>query len=256
MSSQSGATAPGPAILAATLAPLALSATASAPGEPPAGWQPWVIRPDKKKTRYAVAVQAVDGQERRVLHAAADSAASGLWVPVDVPAAAATRISWSWRAGALIEGADGSRPEAEDAPVRLVLAFDGDWRRLPLRDQMQAETARFLTGRDMPYATLIYTWDACQPVEAMIPNAYSARIKKKVVESGPSNVGRWRRYERDFAQDFIEAFGEPPGRLIGIGVLTDTDNTRTSVQGWYGDIQLLTAGRRPFGTFAERAALD
>ena len=32
---------------------------------------------------------------------------------------------------------------------------------------------------------------------------------------------------------------DQPGRLIGIGVLTDTDNTGEYAEAWYGDIQLL-----------------
>jgi hypothetical protein len=38
------------------------------------------------------------------------------------------------------------------------------------------------------------------------------------------------------AADFQRAFGEEPGMLVGIGLLTDTDNTATKVQAWYGDI--------------------
>ena len=30
---------------------------------------------------------------------------------------------------------------------------------------------------------------------------------------------------------------------MSIGVLTDTDNTGDSVEAWYGDIQLIPAGR-------------
>ena len=35
-----------------------------------------------------------------------------------------------------------------------------------------------------------------------------------------------------------KAFGEAPGALIAIGLMTDTDNTRSQAQAWYGTIQL------------------
>ncbi|MDX3904985.1 MAG: DUF3047 domain-containing protein [Pigmentiphaga sp.] len=240
----------------AGVAALRLSQSASPVGGPPAGWQPWIIRPDKARTRYQVARARIDGHERPVLHAVAEEAASGMWVPVDVPAADMPYVRWSWRADALIADADGSRPEAEDATARLVLAFDGDRRQLPLREQMLAETARMLLGRDIPYATLIYTWDTRVPAETGMVNAHSSRIRLKVVESGPDRVGQWLDYERNYVQDYIELFGEVPGRLIGIGVMTDTDNTRSYAESWYGDIQLLTPSRTALGELPGGTAID
>jgi hypothetical protein len=165
-------------------------------------------------------------------------------------------ISWSWRTDAMIEGADSSRPETEDSPTRLILAFDGDFKKLPLRDQLVAETARMILGREMPYATLIYTWDAKQPAGTVIPNAHTGRIKKKVVESGAARTGKWLAYQRNYVQDYTEIFGEAPGKLLGVGVLTDTDNTRQDAEAWYGDIQLLTGHKAALGELRGQTAID
>jgi hypothetical protein len=37
--------------------------------------------------------------------------------------------------------------------------------------------------------------------------------------------------------DFRRAFGEEPGALLAVGVLTDTDNTDGHAEAWYGDIR-------------------
>ena len=69
-----------------------------------------------------------------------------------------------------------------------------------------------------------------------------------MVESGPGRLDRWLDYERDIRADFEQAFGEAPGALVGIGIMTDTDNTRSTTQAWYGPVRLLPAGaamRRP-----------
>jgi hypothetical protein len=244
------------ATTADALAALQLSHTQSSIGTQPEGWQTLVIRPDKRKTQYQVASARVGGQPQRVLHAVADSSATGLWVPMSFKPDPAPVIGWSWRTDAMIPNADSTRAETEDSPVRLVLAFDGDWSKLSMRDQRMAETARMLLGRDMPYATLIYTWDTAQPIEAVIPNSHTDRIKKKVVESGPARVGQWISYQRNYVRDYVEAFGEPPGQLIGVGVLTDSDNTKQQAQGWYGDIHLLSdktvAGELPRPIALER----
>jgi len=62
------------------------------------------------------------------------------------------------------------------------------------------------------------------------------------VQSGGSQVGRWITYQRDFQADFMKAFGEPPGRLTGVGVMTDSDNTRQSARCLYGDVELIPRG--------------
>jgi hypothetical protein len=48
----------------------------------------------------------------------------------------------------------------------------------------------------------------------------------------------WQKHHRDLAKDYEAAFSEKPGKLIGLGLLTDTDNTRTQVKAIYGDIEL------------------
>jgi hypothetical protein len=48
---------------------------------------------------------------------------------------------------------------------------------------------------------------------------------------------QWRRYERDVRADYEKAFGEAPGPLVGVAIMTDSDNTRSNVRAWYGDIR-------------------
>jgi hypothetical protein len=45
--------------------------------------------------------------------------------------------------------------------------------------------------------------------------------------------------------DYRRAFGEAPGRLIGIAVMTDSDNTASSTEAHYGDLTLLSAIGKP-----------
>jgi hypothetical protein len=59
-----------------------------------------------------------------------------------------------------------------------------------------------------------------------------------VVESGPERLGQWLTYRRNVLEDYRRAFGEEPGDLVAVGVLTDTDNTQQRARSWYGDITL------------------
>jgi hypothetical protein len=72
----------------------------------------------------------------------------------------------------------------------------------------------------------------------VIENPRTDRIRKIVVESGSERLNQWLMYERKITTDYENAFGEAPGALIGIGLMTDSDNTQSQVQAWYGAIQL------------------
>lgn len=147
-------------------------------------------------------------------------------------------LRFEWRVDNLIEGADMTQRETEDSPVRVVLAFDGDRSRFSPRNAMLSELSRSLTGEDMPYAVLMYVWSNELPVGTIITNPRTDRIRKIVVESGPERLRQWLRYQRDVRADFEQAFGEAPGVLKSIGIMTDTDNTRGRTQAAYGDIGL------------------
>jgi hypothetical protein len=85
----------------------------------------------------------------------------------------------------------------------------------------------------------MYIWSGKNAANAVLSNAHTSRVKMIVVDSGWDNLGVWRKHERDLAADYKLAYGEMPGNVIGIALLTDTDNTKSEVRALYGDIELL-----------------
>jgi len=202
----------------------------------PAGWVVMSLGRNKKPTEYRLRRDPASGHA--VLHASASKAASGLLHPVNVKVAEAHALTWRWKVYQLIGTADNNVRHLEDAPARVVLSFAGDKSRLGFRDQMMMEHAKLLTGHDMPYATLMYIWANRLPAGTVLHNPNTGRVRMMVVESGPKRLGRWLTYTRDVRSDFRKAFGEEPGNLTAIGVLTDTDNTGEWAEAYYGDIRL------------------
>jgi hypothetical protein len=200
----------------------------------PQRWEPMIIHRNKKRTEYRL----VSEQGKKVLHARAAAASSGLMQKVDIDPYEQSWLSWQWRIGGLVDAANNFEGATEDAPARIILGFDGDKDTLPFADQILFETARVITGHDFPYATLMYIWGRKAPVDTIIASTRSSRVKMIVAASGPDGVGLWHHFKRDIVADFEKAFGEKPGRLIGVGVLTDTDNTGETVEAWYGDVRL------------------
>ncbi len=203
-------------------------------GKLPKAWQIWRVTPQKNKTQYTLK----NYQGRTVLHASADVAASGLVLPLKPRPASYQMLSWEWKAMNLIADADNQESSKDDAPLRIVVAFDGDKSKLPLKDQMVFEMAKIISGHDMPYASLMYVWSTKSPLEAVIPSPRTSRIKMIVVNSGSDRLGQWQKHQRDLSKDFQMAFNEPPGKVIGLGLLTDSDNTKSKVNAIYGDIEL------------------
>jgi hypothetical protein len=203
-------------------------------GRLPKAWQVWRITPQKNKTEYSL--EQYEG--RTVLHASADIAASGLVLPLKPRDANHLFLSWQWKALDYIPNANNQDSSRDDAPLRILVAFDGDKTKLPVRDQMVFEMAKIVSGHDMPYASLMYVWAAKSPIETIITSPRTSRVKMIVVNSGSKELGVWQKHHRDLEKDYEAAFSEKPGKIIGLGLLTDTDNTRTQVKAIYGDIEL------------------
>jgi len=208
--------------------------SAHPPGGLPPAWQPLIITRAKKPTEYRLVADA----GVTVLHAHAAASASLLMHALDLDPDQQPWLTWKWKVDRHIKGADNRYRDTEDAPVRIVLAFDGDKDDLPFSEQILFETGRLVTGRELPYATLMYIWEKKAPVGSVIAHTRTGQLKMVVAASGPRGLGQWRQLSRNFVDDYRRAFGKKPGRLIGIGVMSDTDNTGDTVDAWYGDIRL------------------
>lgn len=200
----------------------------------PPGWGELVLRRDLPHTRYQVA----DLYGRRVLHASGHGG-SGLRCKVHVDPLADFWLEWSWRTRAVPAGMNVERSETDDSPARVAVAFQGDERRLSFRDRALYELVELITGERLPFATLMYVWDAQLPVGTVAHYPRTSRIRYLVVESGSERTGRWLRYRRNLAADFRQVFGEEPGAVESVGVMTDGDDLRVDLDTWYGDIRLL-----------------
>lgn len=207
---------------------------AAAATELPEGWAPHVMRRDRPATQYRLH----ERDERVVVHAVAERSTSGLRCDVDIDPRANPWLSWEWRVDQFPRGASVADDERDDSPARIVVAFDGDMRQLRLRDIMFMEQVELFTGKTLPFATLMYTWDGEAEVGSVIAYPRSSRIQYLVVEQGAARTGRWLRYRRNVVEDYRRVFGADPGPIRHVGVLTDSDDLRLRVESWFGDIAL------------------
>jgi hypothetical protein len=198
-----------------------------------AQWEP-VALPGKLRTAFKLERQG----QRPALQAEAQSSASLLRQRLNIPPEKLGRLQFAWQVEQLMPEADMSERDRDDSPVRLILAFEGDRSRFSAKNAMLSDLTEALTGEPLPYATLMYVWSNQAPVDTVIVNPRTDRVRKWVVESGSAHVRQWQQYQRDIRADFEKAFGEAPGALVGMAIMTDSDNTRSHVRAWYGDIRL------------------
>jgi hypothetical protein len=246
--------------LAALCASLLLAGCVSAPPEPerialpevthfsvgkpgealPGGWRIWTFSRFKKPTDYHM----VSDDGRTVIRASADSSASGLVHDVRIDPQRFPLLHWHWKVTQAIPNADSTKRQFEDSPARVVVSFNGDASKFSFDDKMFASQVKAFTGQELPYATLMYIWGNKRPPESLIANSHTGRIKMIVVESGREKLGRWVEATRNVVEDYRRAFGEEPGAIRSVGIMTDTDNTESQARAYYGDISFLRARTR------------
>lgn len=218
---------------AAALQPEVTSFSGFKPGDTmPASWQPWSLSRFKPPTRYKL----IEDAGATVVHARAQASASGIIHHVNVDPRQRPLLSWRWKVMDLLPSAT----SADDSPARIVVSFDGDLDKLDFSDRLFYDQFRLFTGQQLPYAALMYVWGSRTPKDGIVPNPYTSRIKIIVVESGRDRLGRWLGEQRNVAADFRRAFGEEPGKVISVGILTETDAADRPLEVYYGDLAFHT----------------
>jgi hypothetical protein len=207
------------------------SATAGQPH--PRGWEVMRINPTKKLTEYGL----VDDGGTVVLHAVSAQSASALGQYIAVDLEKTPVVEWRWKISHLIKTADMEAAATEDSPVRLVFAFDGDPKKLPIADRASGAVAKSLSGRALPFATLMYVWANVAPVDKIIRNPHTG------TSQDDRRLQRRRRCRQmavavtQPARGLQTRFRRIPRQDVELRRVRPTPTTPgESVEAWYGDI--------------------
>jgi len=203
-------------------------------GDKSAGWTAVPLSKLKRDTKYEVAREG----ERTVLRASADGSASLYVAPLKPSLRTPMNIRWEWMTEALVPNADNRDRAREDAPLRVLVAFDGDVSTLPDAERKRFSRAKNLARRDLPYAVLMYIWTDQVAPGTVIPSAHTSQIRMLAVASGTAGLGQWQSVQRNLADDYKKAWGRDPGPVTGVAVMTDTDNTGMAALGRYANIRI------------------
>jgi hypothetical protein len=169
----------------------------------------------KKKTDYAVAHEGTNS----FLHAVADNSCSGLTMKLALTPPAKLVLRWRWRVADV--NTNGSERDLKkfDHAARVFVAFD-----------------TFIG----PPRSLNYMWANVEKPGTVLEHPKSGRAQIFVLESGNARAGQWISEMRDVTADWKMVFPDKPlPKIVGLGVMTDSDSLGQKLAGDYADLELI-----------------
>jgi len=183
------------------------------------GLSGWETKSFKGTTDYRL----VKEDSRTVVKATSHDSASGMIRKIRFQPSKHRYLRWSWKIADTIKGGDEKAKGGDDYAARVYIVFPGKffW-------QMKAVN---------------YIWANKLPIGEFVSSPYAADSKMVAVESGNGKAGQWVTETRDLLADYRRIFGTDPHEAEAIAIMTDTDNTGSSAEAWFGDIFLSTESK-------------
>lgn len=200
----------------------------------PPGWHSLDFDSIENKTAYFL----VRDQDRTVVQAISHASASGYFKKITGSPIIYPILRWRWKVEHVLTKGNVMSKEGDDYSARIYVSFDYDPDRLTGWESLKYAFYTLIYDTPPPLAVINYVWGNHAPIGTIVSNAYSDRVKMIVVQTGQEKTKKWLLEERNIYEDYKKAFGEEPGNISGIAIMTDTDNTGESATAYYGDISL------------------
>lgn len=200
----------------------------------PGIWEEMVFPKISHHTTYRL---IRDGRQT-VVQAVSTASASGLINAYHAPAQRHPWIYWQWKIAHVLQNGDVATQNGDDYAARIYVAFEYSPAGKSWIQKMRYHAARLVAGDRLPGSAINYIWANKAPVGTIVSNPYTDQTKMIVLQSGNALAGRWIAEKRNLIRDYQAAFGQKPPPIMGIAIMTDTDNTGESTTAWYGDIIL------------------
>ncbi|WGH79909.1 DUF3047 domain-containing protein [Jannaschia ovalis] len=164
------------------------------------------------------------------LSVASDGTVSLLWRAVPERMRDATAAAWRWAVDEGVAATDLRRKGGDDRNLAIYFAWT---------DPATAATAdpsratRLL--RDPNTRVLVYVWGDDDPRGTIQNSPYLPGLRTVILRA----AGTGAHAERvDLAADYARAFGGTPGKLVGVGVSADSDDTDGRIRARLSALQL------------------
>ena len=169
----------------------------------------------KQPTVYTVMSEGTNCFVRGV----ADKTCSGLTTKLDLAPPDKLKLRWRWRIASVNPAGSERDLKKFDHAARVYVAFD-----------------TFIG----PPRSLNYLWGNVEKSGTVLEHPKSSRAQILVLESGNAKAGGWVAEERDVTADWKKVFPDKPmPKIVGLGLMTDSDSLGGKLTGDYADIELI-----------------
>jgi hypothetical protein len=175
------------------------------------GWDKQIF---SGETHYAIH----QAGSRSVLRASSQSSASGLVKMQRIDLQQYPFLNWRWKIENRLPPRDETAKNGDDYPVRLYVVVDGGlffW---------QTKSLNYVWSREIAKGS---TW----------PNAFARRnVVMLSLRDEQDATGVWYEEKRNVLSDIRDYIGSDIRHIVCVAIMTDTDNTESSANSFYGDI--------------------
>lgn len=174
-----------------------------------------------------------------VLRARSECSASGLILRLsgEVDLRSTPKLRWSWRVEEGLDIPDERVRGGDDFAARVYVLFDFDPAQSSLWQRLRRQVAIALYGEGLPGKAISYVWASHAPVGSSWKNPYSADTMMVVLQSR-GDLG-WRTQTVDLVEDHHRLLGESRASLMGIAVMSDSDDSCQKAAAYFSDFELL-----------------
>jgi len=179
---------------------------------------------EEKIFRGRVIYSVIPGRQGGYLNAYSRRSASGILYWLKFNPREAPMISWKWKVTKFPDGKEAAASEEnswlekDDYAARFYIIFP----RFPF---FRSQCLEYIWAKDLPLGTVL-------------TNPAFRNLKVIVIESGEQNLGKWVSVERNVFDDFSRHFDSKPGTAGAIAIMTDSDNSATTAEAQYNDIEV------------------
>ncbi|UPW19934.1 DUF3047 domain-containing protein [Agarivorans sp. TSD2052] len=187
------------------------------------GLKDWEHEVFSRETQYRV----LQYKNRIAIQAKSDNSASGLLLRTQIDLLATPFINWSWLSESKLPLLDEQSKRGDDYVARIYVLIDGG--------------LLFWNTQ-----CLSYVWSSRQDKGRVWNNAFAgANVKMLSIRGRDDLISQWYSEKRNVYDDLIKYFGDKGSaqanlqayRYIDvIAIMTDTDNSGSKAESYYGDI--------------------
>lgn len=200
-------------------------------------WEP-VIFSDRDTTVY----QYNDSLRAVCARASGSASALALPWPEDRSLEESPVLSWEWKIDGTVPGGDARRKEGDDYAGRVYVNFRRSgsfswWERAAV------SVYETVYGTSVPGSSLNFIWANVLERGSVVPSPYTDRARLVALQSGDDRAGNWVSERVNVRERYREAFTEEPPEPHSVAVMTDGDNTNSTVTACYRRLRLHPPGQ-------------